>query len=169
MKILVVSDTHGRNENFRDAIRIEKPDRIYHLGDGMGVDDEFWQISKVPAEFVRGNCDYASNLPEYLVLNVGKHVLFLAHGHSFGVNYDLNRIRGFAREKGADIVLYGHTHVPDIDYSYGMMVANPGSLTQPRQASREHTYMVIDVDEEGELKLSLHSLEEYDRKQKSSI
>ena len=55
MKILVVSDTHGRSENLRDAIHIENPDRIYHLGDGQGVEDNLWMMSEAPAECVCGN------------------------------------------------------------------------------------------------------------------
>ncbi|MBR4706476.1 MAG: metallophosphoesterase family protein, partial [Pseudobutyrivibrio sp.] len=81
MKILVVSDSHGRSENFRDAIRIENPDRIYHLGDGQGVEDNLWMMSEAPAECVCGNCDWGTSLPSEVVLEVGKHVILLTHGH----------------------------------------------------------------------------------------
>ena len=55
MKILVVSDTHGKSENLRDAIEIEKPDIIYHLGDGQGVEERIWMMSEAPVECVCGN------------------------------------------------------------------------------------------------------------------
>jgi len=163
MKILVVSDSHGRSENLRDAIRIENPDRIYHLGDGQGVEDNLWMMSEAPAECVCGNCDWGTNLPNEVVLEVGKHVILLTHGHYYGVNYGYDRIAEAAREKGCDVVLYGHTHVPTIDHYEDLIIANPGSIAFPRQNSREHTYMTILVDNEGEFKMDLHSLEEYDR------
>ena len=37
MKILVISDTHGRDENFDRVLEIEeKPDMLIHLGDIEG-------------------------------------------------------------------------------------------------------------------------------------
>ncbi len=164
MKILVVSDSHGKMENLREVIHIEKPDRIYHLGDSQGVEDSLWMTTDVPTEFVAGNCDWGSNMPSELVLEVGKHVIFLTHGHNYGVAYGYGPIAEAARKKGCDVVLYGHTHVPTIDNYTGLIIANPGSISFPRQPSREHTYMIITVDQAGDFRYDLHSLEEYDRK-----
>lgn len=163
MKILVVSDTHGSPDNLRTAIEIEKPDRIYHLGDGQGVEDKLWMMSEAPAECVCGNCDWGGNLPNEVVLEVGNHVILLTHGHYYGVGYTYEKIAAAAKSKGCDIVLYGHTHVPTIDHFQGLVIANPGSISFPRQNSREHTYMTILVDNSGELQMDLHSLEEYER------
>jgi len=163
MKILVVSDTHGKSENLRDAIQIEKPDKIYHLGDGQGVEERIWMMSEAPCECICGNCDFGANLPSELVLELGKHVVLLTHGHYYGVSYGYDKLAEAARAKGCDVVLYGHTHVPTIDHYGDLIIANPGSIAYPRQNSREHTYMTIMVDNEGELKMDLHSLEEHDR------
>ncbi len=163
MKILVVSDTHGRAENLSDVIEIEKPDRIFHLGDGQGVEDKIWMMTEAPAECVCGNCDWGGNLPSDVVVEVGNHKFLLTHGHYYGVDFGYERIAEAAREKGCDIALYGHTHVPTIDRYEELIIANPGSISMPRQNSREHTYMTILVDNDGELKMDLHSLEEYDR------
>ena len=162
-KILVVSDTHGKMENLREVINIEKPNVIYHLGDGQGVEDRLWMMSEAPVECVCGNCDWGTNLPNELVLEVGKHVVLLTHGHFYGVNYGYEKIIEAAHAKGCDVVLYGHTHVPTIDHVADLIIANPGSIAYPRQNSREHTYMTILLDNEGEFKMDLHSLEEYDR------
>lgn len=169
MKILVVSDTHGKMENLREVIDIEQPDRIYHLGDGQGVEDRIWMLSAAPCECVSGNCDFGVNLPHEVVLEVGKHVILLTHGHYYGVNYGYDKLIDVAEQKGCDVVLYGHTHVPCIDKVASksgkvFVVANPGSISSPRQNSREHTYMLINVDSTGEFQFGLHSLEEYDRK-----
>lgn len=163
MKILVVSDSHGKMENFRQAIDIEKPDRIYHLGDSQGVEDAYLFSYDIPAEFIAGNCDFGSNMPSELVLEVGKHVILLTHGHYYGVNYGYSEVVAAAKNKGCDVILYGHTHVPTIDNYMGFMIANPGSIAYPRQSSGEHTYLVITVNADGEFRYDLHSLEEYDR------
>lgn len=169
MKILVVSDTHGKVENLREVISLVNPDRIYHLGDGQGVEDKIWMMSAAPCECVAGNCDFGAMLPNEVVLEVGQHVLFLTHGHYYGVNYGYDQIMAAAKAKGADVILHGHTHVPVIekraDGEGGVfIIANPGSIASPRQASREHTYLEIIVDGEGQLHFELHSLEENDRK-----
>lgn len=169
MKILVVSDTHGKVENLRETIGIEKPDRIYHLGDGLGVEDKIWMMTTADLEIVAGNCDMGSGLMNEIVLEVGKHVILLTHGHYYNVNYGYDQLIEAAKRKGCDIVLFGHTHVPVIEYraceGYGpVTLANPGSIASPRQNGREHTYLIIEVDNEGEFKMDLHSLEEFDRK-----
>ena len=168
MKILVVSDAHGKSENLREALEIEKPDRMYYLGDGEGLEDRFPVMTQVPVECVQGNCDIGTNLPREVVLTVGKHVVLLTHGHFYGVNFGYGKIMEAAEEKGCDVILYGHTHVPEIEYratksGRAVTIANPGSIAYPRQKSREHTYLVIEVDPDGEFKYFLHSLEEHDR------
>ena len=167
MKILVVSDTHGEIFDFKDVVEYEKPDRIYHLGDGEGIEEAVWKFTDIPMEIVCGNCDWGSDLPSNVVLEVGKHVIFLTHGHMYQVRSGYDNIARAAAEKGCDTVLYGHTHVPGIDYisteNGPMTIANPGSLAYPRQASREHTYMIIEVDAAGEFKMFLHSVEEMHR------
>ena len=53
---------------------------------------------------------------------------FLTHGHLYGVKSDLTRVVYAARERSADILLYGHTHVPETDYEDGLYILNPGSI-----------------------------------------
>lgn len=163
MKILVVSDTHGKHYNLEDVVRHERPDKVFHLGDSEGCQQEILDICRCPVEFVAGNCDSFSNLPSYLILTVGKHVVMLTHGHAYHVRTGLEFIRTEARKKGADVVLYGHTHVPDIDYNYGITVCNPGSISYPRQTPKDHTYLIMDVDSEGEIHYSIHAVEDFDQ------
>lgn len=158
MKILVISDTHGRLYNIQEAIEREKPDRIYHLGDGEGCEDFVRREYDIPYEGVRGNCDFMSSLPEELVMTVGKHVVMLCHGHRYNVRTGTSMLEARARELGADVALYGHTHIPDIEYRVNLTILNPGSLSEPRQPSRIPTYAVIEVDRDGDMKLSLKDI-----------
>ena len=56
------------------------------------------------------------------------------------------------------MVIYGHTHRPVIAKENGIMVLNPGSLTYPRQEGRRYTYIIMEIDENGEVECCLHHL-----------
>ena len=52
-----------------------------------------------------------------------------------------------AKARGADIVLFGHTHRPVIDTSEeGIIAVNPGSLSYPRQDGRKPSYALMEID-----------------------
>ena len=51
--------------------------------------------------------------------------------------------------------MYGHTHRPDIDLEDGVKVINPGSLSYPRQSGRQATYIIMEVNTEGEVEFTL--------------
>lgn len=150
MRILVVSDTHNKHEYLDMAIEEVQPDRIFHLGDGDGCEIYMEAVAGCPVEIVRGNCDFASTLPAEVVMRVGAHVVMLTHGHYYQVNYGTEELVEAAREKGADVVMYGHTHVPDVSEHQGVLVINPGSISYPRQRGKEPSYAVVEVDEKGE-------------------
>mgnify|MGYP002514883706 CR=1 FL=1 len=62
MKILVVSDTHGKNDNYLKVVEKEKElDMVIHLGDFEGSEYTIEQAAGCPVEFVLGNNDFFSN------------------------------------------------------------------------------------------------------------
>ncbi len=145
MKILVLSDSHGREMNMYDAVYREKPDMIIHCGDGEGCEDELKDFAECPVEIVKGNNDFGSNLPDFRVITVEGHTIFVAHGHRFHsmrLEYELAQT---AKQKGAELALFGHIHVPVLREVDGVMVANPGSISLPRQTGHNPTYLVLDV------------------------
>ena len=131
MRILVVSDTHGSDSNLRRAILAQpKAELVIHLGDG---EEEFLRAKRsFPEKMflgVRGNCDWGSDLPatgEYAVDGVK---IFFTHGHLYGVKSGLYTAVCAARERGAQVLLFGHTHQPYTDYDQGLYLMNPGSLS----------------------------------------
>ena len=161
MKILVVSDTHRAADGFRLAVEREHPDMVFHMGDIEGQTELFEEIAGVPLYCVKGNCDgFFSDLPEDFVIDVGKHRVYMAHGHRHDVSYNPEALVAAAKIQGADVAIYGHTHVPELIPSYkGVMVLNPGSLSRPRQLGARHTYAIIDVDDDGEISVHMESLE----------
>ncbi|MQN01776.1 MAG: metallophosphoesterase [Lachnospiraceae bacterium] len=157
MRVLVVSDSHGRNENLNRVVLQVRPDLIYHLGDAQQSEDVLRTGLGVPLFYVRGNCDWG-NEPLYRVTTLGNHRIFLTHGHRYGVDYSNADLIKAAEERDCDVAIYGHTHVPELTQYNGMTVLNPGSISLPRQPGRIPTYAVIDVDREGELHFTINEL-----------
>ena len=64
MKVLIVSDTHGRHMGIEEAIEREYPfQKLIHLGDAEGYEDYIADLAECPIEIVAGNNDFFSDLP----------------------------------------------------------------------------------------------------------
>ncbi len=142
-KVLVFSDSHGEIENMRRIVLAEKPDVLIHLGDYVSDCDELRNLfPELQIANVRGNCDYRSAVPELLRLNVDGKLIFAAHGHVYNVKSGYTRICYAAMEADADILLFGHTHIPHRDTGLGMEIMNPGSIGRGARPS----YGIINID-----------------------
>ncbi len=146
MRILVLSDTHRHLEPMRRAVaQAGAVDYIFHLGDHLADAAQMANYSDVPVLSVKGNCDYAGEAQREVYLEGQK--MILTHGHQFAVKYSLNRLGYYAQEQQADAVLFGHTHVPCMEYVQGRLLYNPGSLGEPR--GRKATFGLLMVTKEG--------------------
>ena len=133
MRVLVVSDSHGRGDLLKKAIfRQPKAERIIFLGDGLS------DLDAARADFperafyaVRGNGDFYADEPDSDSLTLDSHRLFFAHGHLYGVKGGFQPFLGAARAQGADIALFGHTHRAESGYEDGLYWMNPGALSRP--------------------------------------
>lgn len=161
MKVLIVSDTHGRHETLRKVLWKEEPvDMLIHCGDTEGGEDWIRQHTRcLSVPIVKGNNDFFSNLPPELELDIeGLHV-FITHGHGYGVSMGTERLIEEAMSRKADIVMYGHTHRPMISKSEaGLWLINPGSLSYPRQEGHEPTYIVMNIIEGKEPEFRLNKI-----------
>lgn len=157
MKVLIISDTHGRNHNILNTLNYVGPvDILIHLGDLGGGEDYLSEIAQCPVELVSGNNDFYGGLPREKLITVGKYTIMLTHGHRYGVNYNTNDILEAGERNKADIVMFGHTHVPLIDLSHEVWLINPGSLALPRQYGRIPTYVIMEIDRMGEAHFTLN-------------
>ncbi len=148
MKIIVISDTHGNLSRLSDVLAKEgDADMILHCGDICGDEELLKQRTGVMAvQIVAGNMDFNGYSPNYRLVDAAeRHLIFMTHGHRYGVNYSTDMLEDEARSAGADIALYGHTHIPEIHEAGGVMVMNPGSLAYPRQRDRRCSYGVIEI------------------------
>ena len=158
MKVLIVSDTHRKNENYFVAVEREKPDMVIHCGDVEGSEYALTEAAGCPVYITLGNNDFFSNLPRELDLDIGPYKVWVTHGHNYYVSMGSEHIRREALIKGVDIVIYGHTHRPVVDQSGKVTVVNPGSLSYPRQEGRRPSYVVMELDEKSELSFRIEYL-----------
>ena len=153
-KVLVISDTHGRTDNLDKILPLVKPlDQLIHLGD-VGKDIDYIEVvAECPCCFVSGNNDFYSTLPRERVIKLNQVPIFLTHGHYYYVNARKDFIYSAAVQRGAKIALFGHTHVPYLEEQNGVLVANPGSLSLPRQQDHCPTYLLLYIGEEGNIRV----------------
>jgi putative phosphoesterase len=157
MKILIVSDSHGRNYYLEKAIkRVQPIDLLIHLGDYEGSQEYIKAIAPCKVEMVSGNNDYNIDMDKDKLITIGNYSVFLTHGHRYGVNYGIDRIKEIGMEYGASIVIFGHTHRPLIDLSSSIWAINPGSISQPRQEGGIPTFIIMDIDTEGKAHFTLN-------------
>lgn len=159
MKILVVSDTHGHEKNLETVIGKTGPlDLFIHLGDMEGHEDYIEALADCPVHMVSGNNDFFSELPREEELQIGRYRVLLTHGHYYGVSVGTSRLKEEAAARNFDIVMYGHTHRPEIDRENPVTVLNPGSLSYPRQWGRKPSYLIMELDREGEAHYTINYL-----------
>lgn len=155
MKILIVSDTHRRDENLKMVIEQQVPiDMLIHLGDAEGSERFIadWVNPECRMEMVLGNNDFFSLLDKEREVVIGSHKALLTHGHYYGVSMGPEGLVDEAKSRGCDIAMYGHTHRPFLEEIEGITVLNPGSLSYPRQEGRRPSYMIMTVEEDGTVK-----------------
>ncbi|SHJ99759.1 YfcE family phosphodiesterase [Hespellia stercorisuis] len=153
MKILIVSDTHGSHKALTDVVRKEEPlDMMIHLGDVEGGEDYIEGLTDCEKHIVRGNNDFFSRLEKEEEFSIGRYHAFITHGHNYYVSLDPETIREEALSRGADIVMFGHTHRPYLEQDDDIVVLNPGSLVYPRQEGRRGSYMIMEIGEDGDAK-----------------
>lgn len=141
MKIIVFSDSHGRSLNMEKVIQSHyNADYFFHLGDGIS---EFNVLSEKYSDkafvCVEGNMDLFSFHKNKAVtettLDIDGYRIFMTHGHKYGVKRDLDELIYAGRQRKADLVLYGHTHIPYSDYldfeDKPLRILCPGSIERP--------------------------------------
>ncbi len=159
MKILIVSDTHKRTHNLDAALdRVGPVDMLIHLGDVEGSEDYIRAAAGCPVHMVAGNNDFFSDLPREKEIQIGKYKAFLTHGHYYYVSVGTESIKQEGRARGAQIVMFGHTHRPVIDYTDDVIAINPGSISYPRQEGRRPSIIMMELDRYGEAHFTINYL-----------
>lgn len=131
MRILVLSDSHSYFSSLEDILKRERSaDMIIHLGDhadDMNMMEEYTRMKAVI--ICRGNCDlYGYDYAEQHTFEAEGKKIFCCHGHRYRVKDGMYSLYSAAREQGADICLFGHTHSPLSEEENGICILNPGAV-----------------------------------------
>lgn len=143
VRLLVVSDSHGRTDGIASLImQTGLPDLMLHLGDHQDPLEEIaWELD-CPVLGVAGNCDHwlpADSLPENRLVILAGRRFFLTHGHRYHVKSGLESLIQTAVQDPwqADFILFGHTHRQWIRQMVQgdktIFVINPGSAFPGRE------------------------------------
>lgn len=131
LRILVVSDSHGDRRTLRRILELHGDAACaFHLGDGaadvQALEQEF---PSLPLHVVCGNCDSVlRGYPLDREVMVGGKRFFAAHGDRYGVKTSPLRFAYAARQRGAHVGLFGHTHQPFLHREEELCLLNPGSV-----------------------------------------
>ena len=153
MKLMIASDIHGSAFYCRallEAFDREQADRLLLLGDLLyhgprnPLPEEYdpkavaalLNARKQQVLCVRGNCDGEVDqmmlefpiMADYCIVAVGKRMVFATHGHHYNENQ-------LPMLQPGDVLLHGHTHIPVLEDRGAYVLANPGSVTLPKQES----------------------------------
>lgn len=148
MKILAISDTHGKLNKIRDIWpKLTGIDLIIHAGDLISDAKKLEKEFRIPVASVKGNCDGSCSSKDIIILDTECGSILITHGHMQNVKYHFNGLLYLAMEKNCRAVVFGHTHKAFIDQESGIYLINPGSLTLPRDGS-DGSYAIIRTSED---------------------
>ena len=137
--VAAISDTHlprGARRLPKDCLeRLRAADAILHCGDfsARSVLDELRSLGP-PVHGVHGNVDEPALrelLPKELVVELDGVRIGMVHVPGPAAGREERLVRRFA---GCAAVLFGHTHLPQVERSNGVWLLNPGSPTERRRA-----------------------------------
>ncbi|MFQ3573902.1 MAG: metallophosphoesterase family protein [Thermodesulfovibrionales bacterium] len=141
-KIGVISDTHGL---FRETLKdlFNGVELIIHAGD-IGDERVILELNNIAHTVaVYGNADNINiryNYPKTKHITYSEHNIYLLHNLEW---LDIDPIT--AR---IDMVVFGHTHIPEISYRDGILFLNPGSAGHKR-AQKPVSVAIVEVSKKG--------------------
>ena len=129
VKLGIISDTHGTvPATVHEALA--GVDHILHAGD-VGPVDIITELEAIaPVTAVRGNTDFAIDLPETRLVEFGGNKFLIHHIVDFPV--PAKTVRALLAEEQPQVVIFGHTHMPCNERLDGVLYLNPGSPATPR-------------------------------------
>lgn len=149
MKIIVFSDSHRDVDTMIIATNYEKPDMIIHLGDYVGDALKLRQaFPDIDVHMVKGNGDFTTQCKNEDTIIINDKKLLLSHGHRFGVKMGLSRIVTYGLYSEADIILFGHTHLPYLEQYEDAWVMNPGRGGKIQGRNCETSYGLITFNDD---------------------
>jgi putative phosphoesterase len=167
-KLLVFSDTHGSVSSlkavFAWANKYTPPNGAIcgaaFLGDGLADLQPAADATGFFCDWkvVRGNNDFGFSTPETAVMEYADNYFFLCHGHRHSLYGGFHSLVAAASNNGANVVLYGHSHIPNVRTMDGILLVNPGSVGRPRSRVGA-TFAVIECKSGEPLEVKFYGID----------
>ncbi|MBP5283942.1 MAG: YfcE family phosphodiesterase [Treponema sp.] len=168
IKILAVSDSHGSSRTLEAILNRfgSMCSVLCFCGDGIEDllslleqaehDQELMTCIPKTIYIVRGNGDESSYRYSSEILNVPMDMSFklcgmnvyMTHGHEYDVYYGMDYLYDASIVHSASLVLFGHTHIANVQTRYGITLLNPGSCARPR-GGMPHTFAIVSLDKQS--------------------
>ena len=139
--IAVLSDTHGRDDPRLSGpalAAVEEASLLIHAGDFTTLPVlEAFQSASERLVAVHGNVDddrVRARVPAMETVDVEGVRIVVVHGNEHG---ETARAM-LGRQEGADLVISGHSHRPEVVDAGEVTLLNPGSHADPRQFRAAH-------------------------------
>ena len=147
MRIGILGDTHGDRGAIREVVKAAGDvDMWFHTGDYSQDVPYLESLTSAPINSVCGNCDpYEDRAPVECIVKLDEATIAMTHGHRLMGDYVKN-LAIWGQFKGAEIVLFGHTHVPVVKWQNGILVINPGSPARPRKGLPSYAELFLEMD-----------------------
>jgi uncharacterized protein len=125
--------------------QLERADRILHAGDFVTapVLDELRAFA--PVDGVAGNMDDAAlraALPERTIVEIERVRIGMVHDAGPRAGRPDRLLESFP---DCDVIVYGHTHEPELNRVGHVWILNPGSPTERRRAAA-HSMIALHVE-----------------------
>ncbi|MFW5948617.1 MAG: metallophosphoesterase [Halolamina sp.] len=148
--LVVLSDTHATDDPSLVGAAVDAvddADLVLHAGDftSEAVLDGFYDVVD-DIRAVHGNADdpaVTERLPTATTLEYGGVRIAMTHRRRGGAT----GLAMFGRERGADLVVSGHTHRPAVDEDGTVTLLNPGSHAEPRGARQ--SFAILEPTDAG--------------------
>jgi hypothetical protein len=144
-RIGVISDTHG----FLDPQVLEAfagVQHIVHAGDIMDPATLEALEAIAPVTAVAGNMDAGKlgKLPREVCLEVGGIRLVVAHKRKrLQKRLALGKVECLGAGEAPDLIIFGHDHLPAVEWVDGVLHLNPGSASAPHEEDDDPTIVIV--------------------------
>ncbi|UCD19736.1 MAG: YfcE family phosphodiesterase [candidate division WOR-3 bacterium] len=166
MRLGVISDTHRHIVNLTKALEYLKTQgakMFIHLGDDYADIEETAErdFLRVPGVFSEVYTD--ARTPNRVIKNVVGWHLLLTHtvaSHPNDLPGDA-KPEDLIRDRKVDVVLYGHTHLPEIRQEKGIIFINPGHLKNEDKRGSPASFAFLELTMNRML-ARIHRLADYE-------
>ena len=148
MKIIVLSDSHGRKSKLEELLKNSTYDYVFYLGDGL---KDISNFNENNVKKVCGNCDFFSTEAGTRIEKILSTLVMLTHGHLFKAKYAIEPMVSYAKENNCSLLCFGHTHKQKYEMIDGITVVNPGAF-------KNGQYAEIEIEKNGNIKVDLKTI-----------